>query len=53
MQANIIKMMKIGSIFIMNPQLKPKSAKPEEEEFTDAKIMYFHPVATDIHEKRK
>ncbi len=43
MQANIIGKIKIGSVFIMDPTLKPKSVKPEEEEFTDAKIMYFHP----------
>lgn len=53
MQANILGKIKIGSVFIMDPTLKPKTIKPEEEEFTDAKIMYFHPMATDIHEKRK
>ena len=53
MQANVVGKIKIGSLFIMDPTLKPKSAKPEEEEFTDAKIMYFHPIQTDIHEKRK
>jgi len=45
--------MKIGSAFIVNPTLRPKTVKPEEEEFTDAKIMFFHPPSTDIHEKRK
>lgn len=44
---------KIGSLFVIDPNLKPKSVKPEEEEYTDAKIMFFHPTATDIHEKRK
>lgn len=33
--------------------MRPKTKKPEEEEYTDAKIMYFHPISTDIHEKRK
>ena len=50
---NVIGKIKIGTVFVMDPTLKPKSAKPEEEEFTDAKILYFHPTATDIHEKRK
>jgi hypothetical protein len=52
MQALIGKI-KIGSLFIVDPSLKPKSAKPEEEEYTDAKIVFFHPLTTDIHEKRK
>lgn len=52
MQALIGKI-KIGSLFIVDPAQKPKSAKPEEEEYTDAKIVFFHPRATDIHEKRK
>lgn len=45
--------MKIGSVFIINPTLKPQTVKPEEEEFTDVKIMFFHPTSFDIHEKRK
>lgn len=49
----VIGKIKIGSIFVMDPTLKPQKEKPEEEEFTDAKIMYFHPISTDIHEKRK
>lgn len=53
MQANLIGKIKIGTVFIMDPTLKPKHQKPEEEEYTDAKILYFHPTATDIHEKRK
>ncbi len=52
MQALIGKI-KIGSLFIVDPSLKPKTAKPEEEEYTDAKIVFFHPRTTDIHEKRK
>ena len=49
----IVGKIKIGSLFLVDPSLKPKSAKPEEEEYTDAKIMFFHPKGTDIHEKRK
>ena len=50
---SIISKIKIGSLFLINPTLKPKSAKPEEEEYTDAKILFFHPKSMDIHEKRK
>ncbi len=50
---SLIGKIKIGSLFIVDPTLKPKTAKPEEEEFTDSKIMFFHPKGTDIHEKRK
>ena len=53
MQGSLIGKIKIGSVFIVDPTLKPKSAKPEEEEYTDAKILFFHPIGTDIHEKRK
>ena len=53
MHSSLLGKIKIGSVFIMDPQLKPKSTKPEEEEYTDAKIMFFHPKGTDIHEKRK
>lgn len=53
MLQGVIGKIKIGSIFVMDPTLKPQKEKPEEEEFTDAKIMYFHPISTDIHEKRK
>lgn len=52
MQALIGKI-KIGSLFLVDPSLRPTSQKPEEEEFTDAKILFFHPPSTDIHEKRK
>jgi hypothetical protein len=45
--------MKIGSVFIMNPTFKPQKDRPEEEEYTDAKIMFFYPPTVDIHEKRK
>jgi hypothetical protein len=53
MLANIVGRIKIGSLFIVDPSLRPKSAKPEEEEYTDSKIMFFYPQGTDIHEKRK
>ena len=45
--------MTIGSVFIVDPTLKPKAKKPQEEEFTDAKIMFFYPPNIDIHERRK
>ena len=53
MQSSILGKIKIGSIFALDPTFRPKAAKPEEEEYTDAKILFFHPKATDIHEKRK
>jgi hypothetical protein len=53
MLANIVGRIKIGSLFLVDPSLKPKSIKPEEEEYTDAKMMFFYPQGTDIHEKRK
>lgn len=34
----------------MDPTLKPTKERPEEEEFTDAKILYFYPQTIDIHE---
>ena len=33
--------------------MKPLKAKPQEEEFTDAKILFFYPPSIDIHERRK
>ena len=52
MQA-IFQKLQIGSVFAVNPTLKPKSLKPQEEEFTDAKILFFYPASIDIHERRK
>jgi hypothetical protein len=43
MLTNIIGRIKIGSLFLVDPNLKPKSVKPEEEEYTDAKIVFFYP----------
>jgi len=43
----------IGSVFLVDPTLKPKTKKPAEEEFTDAKILFFYPQSLDIHERRK
>lgn len=34
--------LKIGSLFLYNPTLKPKGVKYEESELTEAKIMYFY-----------
>ena len=46
--------MRIGSVFLMDPSLLPPSVpKPQDEDFTDAKILFFYPPTTDIHEKRK
>ena len=52
MQA-IFSQLSIGSVFAINPTLKPKAKKPQEEEFTDAKILFFYPKSVDIHERRK
>jgi hypothetical protein len=52
---NLAKL-KIGSLFLYNPQLKPQHAKPEESDYTEAKIMYFYshdPANVDIHERHK
>jgi len=40
-------------VFALNPTLLPKVKKPSEEELTDAKILFFYPESTDIHERRK
>ena len=50
---NIFNKLSIGSVFIIDPTLKPKARKPAEEEFTDAKILFFYPESIDIHERRK
>ena len=53
MQSSILNKIKIGSLFLVNPTLKPQSSRPEEEEYTDSKILFYHPASIDIHEKRK
>ncbi len=35
--------MKIGSVFLIDPTMQPKMAKPQDEDFTDAKIHFFFP----------
>ena len=50
---SIFSNLKIGSVFVINPTLKPKTPKPQEEEFTDCKILFFYPSSIDIHERRK
>ena len=50
---NVFSQLSIGSLFAINPTLKPKAKKPQEEEFTDAKILFFYPRTIDIHERRK
>jgi hypothetical protein len=40
-------------VFLINPTLKPTKPKPAEEEYTDAKILFFYPHTIDIHEQRK
>jgi hypothetical protein len=50
---SIFSKLNIGSVFIVDPTLKPKSRKPQEEEYTDAKILFYHPSSIDIHERRK
>ena len=52
MQAIFTKL-QIGSVFVVNPTLKPKAKKPAEEEFTDVKILFYYPNTIDIHERRK
>jgi hypothetical protein len=49
----ILEQMKIGSVFLMDPTLLPTKPKPQEEEYTDAKILFFWPQSIDIHEQRK
>ena len=40
---DIFQKLTIGSVFLVDPTLKPKARKPAEEEFTDAKILFFYP----------
>lgn len=40
-------------MFLIDPALKPTKPKPAEEEYTDAKILFFYPHTIDIHEQRK
>ena len=49
----MLDQIKIGSVFLVDPTLKPTKPKPQEEEFTDAKILFFYPQSVDIHEQRK
>lgn len=50
---NIFNKLSIGSVFAINPTLRPKQRKAPEEEFTDCKILFFYPETIDIHERRK
>ena len=45
--------MTIGSVFLVNPTLQPTMPHPQDEDYTDAKLVFFIPSNTDIHEKRK
>lgn len=49
----MLEQIKIGSVFLLDPTLRPTKPKPQEEEFTDAKILFFYPHTIDIHEQRK
>jgi hypothetical protein len=49
----IFSKLQIGSVFVVNPTLKPKTRKPADEELTDAKILFYYPNTIDIHERRK
>ena len=49
----MLSQIKIGSVFIIDPSLTPKSKKPAEDEYTDVKIMFYYPPNADIHEQRK
>lgn len=48
-----LKQMSIGSVFLIDPTLKPTMAKPQDEDYTDAKILFYFPESQDIHERRK
>ena len=52
MQA-VFSKLQIGSVFAINPTLRPKEKKPEEDAFTDCKVLFFYPKSLDIHERRK
>ena len=39
----MLDQIKIGSVFLVDPTLKPTKVKPQEEEYTDAKILFFYP----------
>ena len=43
MQGSIIGKIKLGSLFLLDPTLKPTEPHPEEEAYTDTKILFFYP----------
>jgi len=36
--------MRIGSVFLIDPTLKPQMPKPQDEDYTDAKILFYFPA---------
>lgn len=43
MAKTLLDTMSIGSVFLFDPSLKPKAAKPSEDEYTDCKILFYYP----------
>ena len=40
---SVLKQMTIGSVFLIDPTLKPTMSKPQDEDYTDAKILFYFP----------
>ena len=42
--ATTLSKMRIGSVFLIDPKLEPpKVPKPQDEDYTDAKILFYFP----------
>ena len=44
---------KLDSLLIYNPTFLPKKLKPYEEDFQDAKLLYYYPCFRDNLNKRR
>ena len=44
--------MQLTSAYIINPSLKPNKPHPIEEDFQDAKLLFYHPEEFQINDKR-
>jgi len=42
----------LTSAYIINPSLKPNKPKPIEEDFQDAKLLFYHPDTIQLNDKR-
>jgi hypothetical protein len=44
---------KLDSLLIYNPTFLPKKKKPFDEDFQDAKLLYYYPCSKDDQNKRR